>query len=46
VRQADRWQLDVKDVLCQIVWFNEPVMLPTDADGNAMIDKRYVVLLE
>jgi NitT/TauT family transport system substrate-binding protein len=39
-------KLDVKDVLHQIVWFKEQGMLPADADGNKMIDKRYAVPLE
>lgn len=38
-------KLDVKDVLHQIAWFKEQGMLPADADGNKMIDKRYVVAL-
>jgi NitT/TauT family transport system substrate-binding protein len=38
-------KLDVKDVLHQIVWFKEQNMLPADADGNKMIDKRYAVPL-
>jgi NitT/TauT family transport system substrate-binding protein len=38
-------KLDIKDVLHQIVWFKEQSMLPGDADGNAMIDKRYTVPL-
>jgi NitT/TauT family transport system substrate-binding protein len=38
-------KLDVKDVLHQIVWFKEQGMLPADADGNKMIDKRYAVPL-
>jgi NitT/TauT family transport system substrate-binding protein len=38
-------KLDIKDVLHQIDWFKSQQMLPTDADGNAMIDKRYTVPL-
>lgn len=38
-------KLDVKDVLHQIEWFKSQGMLPADADGNAMIDKRYAVPL-
>ncbi|HXR88288.1 MAG TPA: ABC transporter substrate-binding protein [Stellaceae bacterium] len=38
-------KLDVKDVLHQIKWFKEQNMLPADADGEKMIDKRYAVPL-
>ena len=38
-------KLDVKDVLHQIDWFKAQGMLPADADGEKMIDKRYVVPL-
>jgi NitT/TauT family transport system substrate-binding protein len=38
-------ELDVKDVLHQVAWFKSQGMLPADADGNAMIDKRYVIPL-
>ncbi|HEY1505547.1 MAG TPA: ABC transporter substrate-binding protein [Stellaceae bacterium] len=38
-------KLDVKDVLHQIAWFKEQNMLPADADGEKMIDKRYAVPL-
>ena len=38
-------KLDVQDVLHQIVWFKGQNMLPADADGNKMIDKRYAVPL-
>jgi len=38
-------KLDVKDVLHQIEWFKKQGMLPADADGAAMIDKRYAVPL-
>jgi NitT/TauT family transport system substrate-binding protein len=39
-------KLDVKDVEHQVEWFKGQGMLPADADGNAMIDKRYVVPLK
>ena len=39
-------KLDVKDVLRQIKWFKEQNMLPADADGEKMIDKRYAVPLQ
>jgi len=38
-------KLDVKDVMHQIEWFKEQNMLPADADGEKMIDKRYAVPL-
>ncbi len=38
-------RLDVKDVLHQVEWFKSQGMLPADADGPAMIDRRYVVPL-
>jgi len=38
-------KLDVQDVLHQIKWFKEQNMLPADADGEKMIDKRYAVPL-
>jgi NitT/TauT family transport system substrate-binding protein len=38
-------RLDVQDVLRQIAWFKSQGMLPADADGEAMIDRRYVVPL-
>jgi NitT/TauT family transport system substrate-binding protein len=38
-------RLDVQDVLRQVAWFKSQGMLPADADGLAMIDKRYVVPL-
>lgn len=38
-------RLDVQDVLRQVAWFKSQGMLPADADGAAMIDKRYVVPL-
>jgi len=38
-------KLDVKDVLHQLQWFKDQGMLPADADGEKMIDKRYVVPL-
>ena len=39
-------RLDVKDVLRQVVWFKAHGMLPADADGAAMIDKRYALPLQ
>jgi len=39
-------RLDVKDVLHQVEWFKAQRMLPADANGAAMIDKRYVVPLQ
>ena len=39
-------KLDVKDVLHQIDWFKKEKMLPANADGAAMIDKRYAAPLE
>jgi NitT/TauT family transport system substrate-binding protein len=39
-------RLDVKDVLHQVEWFKAQHMLPANADGAAMIDKRYTVPLE
>jgi len=38
-------KLDVQDVMHQIVWFKSQNMLPANADGEKMIDKRYVVPL-
>jgi NitT/TauT family transport system substrate-binding protein len=38
-------RLDVQDVLRQVAWFKSQGMLPADADGATMIDKRYVVPL-
>jgi NitT/TauT family transport system substrate-binding protein len=38
-------RLDVKDVLHQVEWFKSQGMLPADADGKKMIDRRYVVPL-
>ena len=38
-------KLDVKDVLHQIEWFKSQRMIPANADGNSIIDKRYVVPL-
>ncbi len=38
-------KLDVKDVMHQLVWFKAQGMLPADADGEKMIDRRYVVPL-
>ena len=39
-------KLDVADVLHQVKWFKEQNMLPADADGEKMIDKRYAVPLQ
>jgi hypothetical protein len=39
-RQA---RVDVGDVLHQIAWFKSQGMLKDNVDGNAIIDKRYVV---
>jgi NitT/TauT family transport system substrate-binding protein len=39
-------KLDVKDVMHQLDWFKSQGMLPADADGEKMIDKRYVVPLQ
>lgn len=36
-------RLDVDDVLHQIAWFKSQGMLKDNVDGNAIIDKRYVV---
>ncbi len=38
-------RLDVKDVLHQIDWYKSQGMLKGEIDGNAVIDKRYVVPL-
>ena len=38
-------RLDVPDVLHQIAWFKEQGMLKDDVDGDALIDKRYVMPL-
>ena len=38
-------RLDVKDVLHQIAWFKDQGMLKGDVDGDALIDRRYVVPL-
>jgi NitT/TauT family transport system substrate-binding protein len=38
-------KLDVEDVLRQVAWFKSQGMLSPDANGEAMIDKRYVVPL-
>jgi len=37
--------IDVQDVMHQIAWFKSQKMIPADADGEAMIDRRYVVPL-
>ena len=39
-------KLDVKDVLHQVAWFKEQGMVPADANGADMIDKRYALPLE
>ena len=39
-------KLDVKDVMKQIAWFKAQNMLPADADGEKMLDMRYVVPLK
>jgi NitT/TauT family transport system substrate-binding protein len=38
-------RLDVKDVLHQIAWYKSQGMLKPEVDGDAIIDKRYVVPL-
>jgi len=38
-------KLDVQDVMHQIDWFKSQNMLPANADGEKMIDKRYAVPL-
>ncbi|HXS40609.1 MAG TPA: ABC transporter substrate-binding protein [Stellaceae bacterium] len=38
-------RLDVKDVMRQVAYFKKQGMLPADADGEAMLDKRFVVPL-
>ena len=38
-------RLDVKDVLHQIAWFKSQGMVKGEVDGDAIIDKRYVVPL-
>jgi NitT/TauT family transport system substrate-binding protein len=38
-------RLDIEDVMHQIAWFKSQKMLPADADGEKMIDRRYVVPL-
>jgi NitT/TauT family transport system substrate-binding protein len=38
-------RLDVRDVLHQIAWFKSQGMLKGEIDGDAIIDKRYVVPL-
>jgi hypothetical protein len=38
-------RLDVQDIQRQIAWFKAQGMLPAHADGEAMIDRRYVVRL-
>ena len=38
-------RLDVKDVLRQIAWYKSQGMLKPEVDGDAIIDKRYVIPL-
>jgi len=38
-------RLDVKDVMRQVAYFKKQGMLPADADGEAMLDKRFVAPL-
>ncbi len=38
-------RLDVKDVLRQVAWYKAQGMIKGDIDGNAAIDRRYVVAL-
>jgi NitT/TauT family transport system substrate-binding protein len=38
-------RLDVKDTLHQLAWYQAQGMVKGDADGNAIIDRRYVVPL-
>ena len=38
-------RLDVKDVMRQVAYFKKQGMLPADANGEAMLDKRFVVPL-
>jgi len=38
-------RLDVKDVMRQVAYFKKQGMLPADADGEAMLDRRFVVPL-
>jgi NitT/TauT family transport system substrate-binding protein len=38
-------RLDVKDVLHQIAWYKAQGMIKGEVDGDALIDKRYVVPL-
>jgi NitT/TauT family transport system substrate-binding protein len=38
-------RLDVRDVLHQIAWFKSQGMLKGEIDGDAIIDKRYVIPL-
>ena len=38
-------KLDVKDILHQVEWFKAQGMIPADANGADMIDKRYAVPL-
>jgi NitT/TauT family transport system substrate-binding protein len=38
-------RLDVADVLHQIAWYKAQGMVKSEVDGEALIDKRYVVTL-
>jgi hypothetical protein len=38
-------RLDVKDVLHQIARYKSQRMVKSEVDGNAIIDKRYVIPL-
>jgi NitT/TauT family transport system substrate-binding protein len=38
-------RLDVKDILHQVDWFKAQKMLKDDIDGNAAMDKNYVIAL-
>ena len=39
-------KLDIKDILHQVEWFKAQGMVPADANGADMIDKRYALPLE
>ncbi|HUB95576.1 MAG TPA: ABC transporter substrate-binding protein [Stellaceae bacterium] len=38
-------RLDVKDTLHQLTWYQSQGMVKADADGNAIVDRRYAVPL-
>ena len=38
-------RVNVADVLRQIAWYKTQGMVKPDVDGNAIIDKRYLVAL-